>query len=237
MNSVVIMLKSLIEHAKAFYNEAKTKENARYLSWEHCYDKFGIAFEKPDVSSDHIDYLCLHLAFYLASWGMYRGSSFLLQKDYKVHKKAVDEILKYPSLRGISCRDLLEPANMDMLFELADKLRSIYTGIRNGVKECTADLSNILVTKILMGTLGCTPAYDEYFKAGIKKYEVQTGINLIQSFSPKSLSNLARFYDSNSSVFDPILKTMTTESKLPYPEMKFIDMAFWEIGKASKVTG
>lgn len=33
----------------------------------------------------NLDYLSLQLAFYLASWGMYRGSSFLLQKYYRVH--------------------------------------------------------------------------------------------------------------------------------------------------------
>ena len=50
------------------------------------------------------DYLSLHLAFYLASWGMYRGSSFLLQKDYKVLVPIVEEVLKpeYDCLFGVA---------------------------------------------------------------------------------------------------------------------------------------
>jgi len=48
---------------------------------------------RTDPSPDY-DYLSLHHAFYLASWGMYRGSSFLLQKDYKVLTPIVEEILK-----------------------------------------------------------------------------------------------------------------------------------------------
>ena len=54
------------------------------------------------------DYLSLQLAFYLASWGMYRGSSFLLQKDYKVHEAVVKELLdsKYNCLFGLTCKML-----------------------------------------------------------------------------------------------------------------------------------
>ena len=60
----------------------------RYESWKHCYEAF------EDVSKDN-DYLALHLGFYLASWGMYRGSTGLLQKDYKIHVGAVAIIKKY----------------------------------------------------------------------------------------------------------------------------------------------
>ena len=50
----------------------------RFASWIHCYDAFG------DENLDN-NQKALHLAFYLASWGMYRGSSGLLWKDYTIH--------------------------------------------------------------------------------------------------------------------------------------------------------
>ena len=68
---------------KDYFNETMEDEHGRYLSWKHCYRAFGENRNKTDDLT--VDYLALHLAFYLASWGMYRGSSFLLQKDYKVH--------------------------------------------------------------------------------------------------------------------------------------------------------
>ena len=71
----------LIDAAQTFYDDARANENGRSLSWEHCFRVFRDARTAP---SPDYDYLSLHLAFYLASWGMYRGSSFLLQKDYKV---------------------------------------------------------------------------------------------------------------------------------------------------------
>lgn len=42
-------------------------------------------------------------------------------------------------------------------------------------------LSFTLVTKILMGTLGCVPAYDCYFILGIKNQKVATGNYNIKS--------------------------------------------------------
>ena len=70
----------LISAAQTFYDDARANENGRSRSWEHCYRVFRDARTDPSPDYDH---LSLHLAFYLASWGMYRGSSFLLQKDYK----------------------------------------------------------------------------------------------------------------------------------------------------------
>ena len=52
--------------------------NHRFKSWEYCYTAFG--------NLDSVDYLSLHLAFYLASWGMYRGSCGILWKDYTIHE-------------------------------------------------------------------------------------------------------------------------------------------------------
>ena len=89
----------IIESLKRFYDELKLDSNARYRSWEHCYSNFYHARGKEDVD---IDYLSLGL-HYLASWGMYRGSSFLLQKGYKIHIPVIEELLKnkYDPLMGI----------------------------------------------------------------------------------------------------------------------------------------
>lgn len=67
MDTVDLIIKSSME----FYNDLKADENGRYRSWEHCYSHFIKARESKEVD---YDYLSLQLAFYLASWGMYRGS-------------------------------------------------------------------------------------------------------------------------------------------------------------------
>lgn len=95
----------VIDAAQRFYTDLKDDSHARYRSWKHCYSSFYQARQKKKVDED---YLSLQLSFYLASWGMYRDSSFLLQKDYKIHIPVVQEILesKYDSLLGINCCDL-----------------------------------------------------------------------------------------------------------------------------------
>ena len=168
MDTVDLIIKSSTE----FYNDLKVDENGRYRSWEHCYSHFIKARGSQEID---YDYLSLQLAFYLASWGMYRGSSFLLQKDYKVHIPVVEELLseKYDVLAGIECVSFREKSNQQLLLDINSFLGQYYDKIRREVKEqeLKNQLSFTLITKILMGTLGCVPAYDRYFIAGIKKSE------------------------------------------------------------------
>lgn len=113
MDTVDLIIKSSTE----FYNDLKVDENGRYRSWEHCYSHFIKARGSQEID---YDYLSLQLAFYLASWGMYRGSSFLLQKDYKVHIPVVKELLneKCDVLAGIDCIGFKDDSNQKLLQDI-----------------------------------------------------------------------------------------------------------------------
>ena len=165
MNAVDLIIKSSVK----FYDTLKKDENGRCRSWEHCYSDF---INARDSKNADLDYLSLQLAFYLASWGMYRGSSFLLQKDYRIHIPVVKELLKekYDSLAGIDCVELKREENQRLFEDINAFLDEYYCDIRSEVKgkEVKNQLSYTLITKILMGTLGCVPAYDRYFISGIK---------------------------------------------------------------------
>ena len=212
---------------KQYYEDTTNSSNSRYLSWEHCYNVFLNAKSEPILTEEHIDYLSLHLAFYLASWGMLRGSSFLLQKDYKVHTEVVKELYKpeYRNLWGLKCVDLKNSENMDCLFELIVKLQSIYDEKRRGVKEVSTDVSDILITKVLLGTMGCLPAYDEYFKRGVGKYNVAT-----QMLGKSSVMNLVDYYIDNETDFESIRIQISEARGCNYSQMKMLDMAFWQLG-------
>ena len=215
----------LISAAQTFYDDARANENGRSRSWEHCYRVFRDA--RTDPSPDY-NYLSLHLAFYLASWGMYRGSSFLLQKDYKVHTPIVEEILKpeYDCLFGLACADLRESEVQGSLEKLHKYIAKHFRPIRNEVagREVASPVSPVLITKILMGTLGCVPAYDRFFVDGIKKHKVTT-----QEYSRKSVRKLAEFYEAHNDRLEEARRGMRTED-LTYPQMKLLDMGFWQIG-------
>lgn len=221
MDTVDLIIKSSTE----YYNSLKAGENGRYRSWEHCYSYFIKARSSKEID---YDYLSLQLAFYLASWGMYRGSSFLLQKDYKVHILVVKELLskKYDALAGIECIDFRKESNQRLLQDIDLFLEQYYDKIRREVKaqELKNQLSFTLITKILMGTLGCVPAYDRYFVAGIKNQKVATG-----SYNLKSIMQLVDFYEKNSIRLEQVREKMKVEG-MPYPQMKILDMGFWQVG-------
>ena len=222
--------------ALGFYNDPLRDTNGRYRSWEHCYKEFHDArLKKQKGETLDYDYLSLHLAFYLASWGMYRGSSFLLQRDYKVHEKTVRKVLskEYDLLQGIACEELKEECAQELLWDLRNWLRQEYGSIRSDVmRQCEkcepkTDTSDILVSKILMGTLGCVPAYDNYFVKAVRKLGVASGL-----FGKESVKKLISFYESNRLQFDAVRKSMRMPgTKLIYPQMKFLDMGFWQMGK------
>jgi len=215
----------LISAAQTFYDDARANENGRSRSWEHCYRVFRDA--RTDPSPDY-DYLSLHLAFYLASWGMYRGSCFILQKDYKVHTPIVEEILKpeYDCLFGLACADVRNDDVWAQYTKLYNKIAAYFHPIREEIAGCqrTSSVSPVLITKILMGTLGCVPAYDRFFQDGVAAYKVTTA-----EYSLESVRKLAKFYEAHNDRLEEARRGMRTED-LVYPQMKLLDMGLWQIG-------
>lgn len=182
-------------------------EYTRYKSWEYCYNIFHELWDKPDK----IDYLSLHLSWYLASWGMLRGSSFLLKKDYKVHYKIIEK------LTDESFRELFinpDSTNYELIFKASEI-------IRNGYGEGNKP-TDTLITKILLGIFGCTPAYDRFFKASLTKYELTT-----QTFNIESLTKLREKF-SDKELED--IQTQYKEQGIFYPIMKLVDMGLFQLG-------
>ena len=215
----------LISAAQTFYADARRDKNGRSRSWEHCYRVFRDA--RTDPSPDY-DYLSLHLAFYLASWGMYRGSSFLLQKDYKVLVPIVEEILKpeYDCLFGVACTDLRESEVQNRLENLNKYIAKHFEPIRNEVagRAVASQVSTVLITKILMGTLGCVPAYDRFFQDGVATYKVTT-----REYSLESVLRLVNFYEEHNDRLEEVRRGFVADG-LTYPQMKLLDMGFWQVG-------
>ena len=77
-----------------------------------------------------------------------------------------------------------------------------------------------------MGTLGCVPAYDRFFVSGVKNQGVTTG-----NYNVQSLRKLAKLYEDNYDMLEQVRKGMKIENRIEYPQMKLLDMAFWQVGK------
>ena len=65
----------------------KREPRARYTSFDYCFNYFQSHREQGKLldllRGDALQLSCLHLCFYLASWGMLRGSSELLQRSVR----------------------------------------------------------------------------------------------------------------------------------------------------------
>ena len=89
----------------------------RYASFDYCFNYFQWFKEEnriKELSSDkNIEQSCLQLAFYLASWGMYRGSGFILSKSVKFYEDLIKEISEFDSdIWDIDVDTYLKPGNI-----------------------------------------------------------------------------------------------------------------------------
>ena len=111
-----------------------------------------------------------------------------------------------------------EPACAEKVMELSTRISEIY---RDRLKVGTP--TETLLTKILLGTLCCVPAYDTYFKKALKLTGVAT-----QAFSKKSLIKLGEFYSDHVTEFQELQAHCS--GRVPYPSAKIVDMSFFEYG-------
>lgn len=210
------LLGELIDCGYMCIDAINSDHNHRYRSWEYCYKAFN---EPCDFSGERIDYLSLHLAWYLGSWGMLRNS-FLQDKDYKIHIPVVEILMdsKWNKLRGLPAEEFVRPNTVDMIMNLADDIANCYQ------KYAGESPTNTLLTKIVLGTIGCVPAYDRYFISAVRKTEIASG-----TFCKRSLLQLGRFYLEHSDEMEALRRSCPSEI-VGYPPAKVIDMCFFGYG-------
>lgn len=204
-----------------YLHDSDTDPNHRYLSWDHCQDSI--------TSNEPISYKTLHLAFYLASWGMYRGSSGLLQKNYEIHRGPV-EIYQSGKYDTLKCSNNVEMTEenilniLDLKQDIAAHYQSIY--FKKGTDPIKPiSTTDTLMSKIILGLFGCVPAYDEYLIRGLKV----AGLNK-RKFNIDGLKELFSFYKENRLEIQACRDHIQGKRNRDYPAMKIIDMYFWQLG-------
>ena len=159
---------------------------------------------------------------------MYRGSCFIFQKDYKVHTPIVEKVLKpeYDCLFGLACTDVRNSDVRAQLMELSADIADYFDPIREEVKGRVVEypVSPVLITKILLGTLGCVPAYDTFFEKGVRHLGLKE-----RNYNEDSLLELADFYEAHNDRLEEARRGMRTDD-LIYPQMKVLDMGLWQVG-------
>lgn len=239
------MVNNVYQTIMSFYSRISCDSNHRYRSWEHCYTYFQSLNDKtrPLTEPDY-DMAALHLAFFLASWGMYRPSNPLLWKDYRIHIPAVKQLFDpvCSPLWNISSKDMLavdcnqEEQNITLITQiitLSDALIDIYKN-QLKCKNCEPinhEPTETLITKILLGTTACTPAFDRFFISGLRN----VGLSYSE-YNNKILCKVFQFYKNNQQDFDNAQRDILKLSGINYPVMKLIDMYFWVRGNTKFIS-
>lgn len=198
------------------FNRYDTEEPREDI-YNECHSHFyGLKKQgKSSLNEDELKLSCLLLANYLAVWGMQRNS-FLMQYDYKIFKDVVKIIFKDDyNLLWNAQYDIIKNKKEDFINKLISIRDEINEAFKNdlGRKE---NISQTLITKILLGTIACCPAYDTNFCKGLPQ-----GKSFYSNNSVKMLVDLV--------CENEIFKELADKKQLGI--MKVVDMIYFKIGQ------
>lgn len=216
------------------YKESNSLKYHRYKSMIYCFKFFqeNVIGKNPDEKT--FDLAALNLMAYLASWGMYRGSSFMLRCNYKVFVDLIKELKTYN----------FDPYNIEK--NNPQEVVKCFNYIDNYLKPIKKDYSrrkapndNIgttLITKIMLGVFGITPAFDKFFVMGLSTHKEfgfkKTWYQKTNKFED-AYDKLLDFYRENKEVITKLGKDNKTDD-VEIPPMRVIDIYFWKLGKNLK---
>lgn len=152
---------------------------------------------------------------------MYRGSSFILQHAYTVHLGLVDRLAD-PSFSPLWEKEF----GSEDSSKLAPLILEMIEAVREAYKPF-GQPTDTLVTKVLLGTLGCLPACDRYFLRGIKSAGFKYSY-----LNPQFVDRVCSFCRDNLADLRKEQARIKSGSGMHYPLMKLVDMYFYEIGRA-----
>ncbi len=205
----------------------------RYSSFDYRFNYFQRFREAGTISTlateQNLEMSCLHLGFYLASWGMLRGSTRLLWKSARFLAPLVKWIASTDESQWAIDADRYTPANVEILLDTKRRIVRVLGSNENP--------SDTLVTKIMLGVFGSVPAFDENVRMGCRRHGVRAA-----TLCRQSLRQLGTFYEVHAQEIDNSrVRTLEFASGRPtsrlYTRAKVIDMFFFEEGLHTRTGG
>lgn len=225
-----MMIFDVNRYAQIYYQNIQPSpgnDYPRLKAWEFLYEYIWDE-SRPRwadlISEEQIDTTALHIGFYLANWGMFRGSSGLLQNSNLDLMKALAKRLftgQGPELFELSL-DNFAPGAPDLAYNQA-LLDSVLASMET--LATNVSWTDTLKTKILMGVWGECPALDRFYIAACRDLFPRRAF--ITTASGKGLTALAGVVEQLNPSPLP-LKTGRLE--LPYPMARVMDMALFQYG-------
>ena len=219
--------------------EAERFNISRYASFDYCFNYFQHFRTHDNIESianeDNLENSVLQLGLYLASWGMYRGSTALLRHS----SHALIPVIKiiagtHPSIWAIDVPDY--GSKLDKLTALYEEIgKALHFPLIKTGKAKVQRPSHILVTKIMLGVFGNTPAMDDFFCRG---FDLSVGLGDFQKTKEKVVNawkEILEIYEQNKKELNSYaihsLPFGTRQERIfKYPVGKLIDMAYFQRG-------
>jgi hypothetical protein len=200
----------------------------RSASFDYCFNYFQAFREEGNAAKiaakKNMLLSCLHLGFYLASWGMFRGSSGLRSRSLKQFEPVVNLIARTPGyVWAIDAHCYSEEARQSVV-TTANQIQEALHGPDGAWPTKT------VATKIMLGVFGNVPAFDSRVVAGLRK------ARLTGRFGYRALRDIGRFYHDHQEIIDSHRDfTLDFASGQPtrrrYTRAKVIDEIFYIEGK------
>lgn len=196
--------------------------HARVLSWDFCFEHFA---DVERVRRDR-QASCMQLGYYLASWGMLRGSSYLFKNTNARHYLQVLEVIERytPEMAGLSPAHFGTQRSQELLVSAYQEMAAAL--LPEGGRRIT------LVTKTMMGVWGVFPSLDSYFMQTFGAIAKERGKGRVFSkFGVNTVEHIGEFYDTHQREIDRLAtayQTVDFASGLPsernIPAAKVIDI-------------
>ncbi|MFI3331689.1 MAG: hypothetical protein R3Y38_07785 [Rikenellaceae bacterium] len=206
------------------FNNKTALQHHRFASFDMCYNYF---LRHKECLIDDMEKSCCVLWSYLGSWGMLRGSSFLLQDK---NPSFFEDLIRYIQN---DCQDVFD-IDVDNYVDngIIERIIEVYKKIYLLLGGDTTTPSSTLVTKIMLGVFGCITAFDQFFCETLGDLMPGTGIKS-KIVSKNSLKAIYDFYknDSLKGVIDEYSEKIKVANIFgaddlifDYPKAKIIDM-------------
>lgn len=184
------------------------------------------------------------MSSYLAIFGMYRGSSFLLDNRAAIFCNVINDFLNiftFDDIQTIYDKNCLH-YNKEFINKIAstinNNLKQFYNNDPNRkedtqkqIKRKSKNINNLLITKIILGVFCLTPAIDSRVSNSINNIKESLPGNYFKHISKIHL--LITICDV--CLEDPKLKAILTEASPcfdkiseKYPVIRTIDLALWQ---------
>jgi hypothetical protein len=217
------------------YIEAAEKQRPypRERSWDQLWDYVHPAVTSRSgrrwlVSGERLDLTALHIGFYLASWGMFRGAGMLVEQNLDFFAALSERLFTLID-------DNLWCLRFDQFRTDADAASKIFNEVTASLGEFLKVLQqqnvDLIIGKLLLGVWGECPARDEKFARGFEAYvneirqgggNLPNGVNALNGAFLHWLATRAQDKTWNMNAYR-VNGTL-------YPPGKVVDMAFFQYG-------